>query len=136
MKKIIFTSIIVGASALALTACGASAGQKTEGTTVATTLTAAATDVAETVITEAQATSAGIAEANGAAITQDEAKRIALEKAGINEADATFTALKYEIDDGIPVWKVDFISNNIEYDFEINASTGDILEFESESVFE
>ena len=65
-------------------------------------------------------------------ISGDAAKDIALKHAGIAEADCV--ELKVELDgDENPVhYDVGFKSNGMEYDYEINATTGDILKSEVE----
>ncbi len=71
-----------------------------------------------------------------AAITLEEAKTIALEKAGVSESDATFTETSLEHDDGMAVYQIDFISGTIEYEVEVNANTGDITEYDAESIYD
>ncbi|MCD8327514.1 MAG: PepSY domain-containing protein [Ruminococcus sp.] len=61
-----------------------------------------------------------------AAITLDDAKQIALADEGISENDATFTEAKLEYDDGISIYSIDFYTSDTEYEYEINASTGDV----------
>lgn len=73
---------------------------------------------------------------NSAAITLDAAKAKALEKAGIAENNATFTDAHLEYDDGRQVYQIDFVSGNMEYEFEIDAVNGSIIEFNSESVYD
>ena len=64
--------------------------------------------------------------ASNARITADEAKQIALASVGVSEKKASFT--KAVFDDG--VYEVDFYTSSNEYDFEISADTGAILERE------
>lgn len=64
------------------------------------------------------------------AITSEEAKEIALNHAAVSAADATFVRAEYEWDDNS--YEVEFYANNVEYDYEINAATGDILSYDSE----
>ncbi len=59
-------------------------------------------------------------------ITRDEAKRIALEKSGITEAQAT--KIEIELDDGTH-YDVEIKQGRIEYEGEISASDGKILEW-------
>ncbi|MCC8191767.1 MAG: PepSY domain-containing protein [Ruminococcus sp.] len=61
-----------------------------------------------------------------ATITLDDAKKIALADEDISEDDATFTEAKLEYDDGMPVYSIDFYTADTEYEYEINASTGNI----------
>ncbi|MBQ8525716.1 MAG: PepSY domain-containing protein [Clostridia bacterium] len=66
-------------------------------------------------------------------ITVEEAKAIALEKAGLTEAEVTFEKAKPDYDDGIRIYDIEFRSGNIEYDAEIDAETGEIIEFEKDN---
>ncbi len=65
-------------------------------------------------------------------LTAEEAKAIALAHAGLKEADVTGLVTKYDIDDGVPEWEVDFRKGDYEYDYEIHAETGKILKSEKE----
>ncbi len=62
----------------------------------------------------------------------DKAKSIALENAGIKASDATFTAARLDRDDGRYTYEIDFYTSDREYDYEIDAVTGKILERDSE----
>ena len=66
----------------------------------------------------------------------DQAKTIALEDAGVKLGDVTFTTAKSEKDDGRFVYEVDFYTADREYDYEIDAATGKILERDSEPLHE
>jgi len=55
------------------------------------------------------------------------AKSIALESAGISEADVVFMFCKLDYDDGMYEYEVDFVSGITEYDYDINATTGKII---------
>jgi uncharacterized membrane protein YkoI len=66
-------------------------------------------------------------------ITADEAKSIALKHAGVDEADATFARAKLEFDDGVFEYEVEFYSGNKEYDYDIDAITGEIISFDSDA---
>lgn len=68
--------------------------------------------------------------ASGAkAIDLSEAKRIALRHAGLTEGEVTFTEAKREKDDGADKFEIEFRAGNIEYEYEIDAATGSILEY-------
>ncbi len=62
----------------------------------------------------------------------DKAKSIALQNAGIEASDATFTAAKLDRDDGRYVYEIDFYTADLEFDYEIDAITGQILDRDSE----
>lgn len=67
-------------------------------------------------------------------ITAARAKEIAFERAGVKSADARFVEVEYDFDDDWRRWEfsVEFESNGFEYSCEINAETGEIVEFEKE----
>ena len=61
-----------------------------------------------------------------AQITLDKAKETALTDAGLTDSEVTFTKAKSDWDDGISVYDIEFYTENTEYEYEINASTGAI----------
>lgn len=63
-------------------------------------------------------------------ITGDAAKQIAFEHAQVQESDAVLVKVKKDFEDGIFVYDVDFYVGNQEYEYEIHALTGQILEFD------
>lgn len=65
-------------------------------------------------------------------LTQEEAKAIALTHAGLTEAEVTALRGEYDVEKGIPEWDIDFRSGDWEYDYEINAKTGEIIRHEKE----
>ncbi len=70
--------------------------------------------------------------ANNGYVSVDEAKRIALNAAGINEADAEFKKANFDTDDRIAHYDIEFYSDGYEYDYEISAADGKILDFDKE----
>lgn len=60
-------------------------------------------------------------------IGQQKAKQIALNHAGVSEADVTFIKVQSDFDDGRFVYEIEFYKENTEYDYDIDAATGDIL---------
>ena len=109
-----------------LAGCGSSSEEAapTEETTVEETTTAATT--AATTAQETQAP------ANGE-IGEDQALKIALEDAGFAESDVTLTNVHLDMDDGRTEYDVEFHKDNVEYDYSIDAYSGDILEKSSET---
>lgn len=69
-------------------------------------------------------------ESRSALLTKEEAEAIALEHAGLTADQVTYLRTEYEIDDGIPQYEVEFHQDRWEYDYEINAETGQILSFD------
>lgn len=65
-------------------------------------------------------------------ISVDEAKNIALSHAGFSLSEVTFSKTKLERDDGIMIYEIEFYKGRVEYEYEINALTGDIIEFDTE----
>ena len=78
----------------------------------------------------AEATSAASQEKPAASnrITLEEAKKVALDDAKLTATDVTFTKAKLDYDDGRAVYEIEFYSGAKEYDYEIDAATGRILE--------
>lgn len=70
--------------------------------------------------------------ATGTQITSDDAKRIALEHAGVAEADATRLKVELDRDDGRQVYEVEWDVGRTEYSYEINAADGSILKSETD----
>ena len=60
------------------------------------------------------------------------AKSIALNHAGVNENKAYDMGIELDDEDGRLVYEVEFKSGNMEYDYEIDASSGAILKHETE----
>ena len=69
---------------------------------------------------------------NASYIGVDKAKEIAAGHAGISLSGATFSKAKLERDDGYMVYEIEFYSGGIEYEYTIDAVTGDIIEYDSE----
>lgn len=67
-------------------------------------------------------------------ISMDEAKKIALKKANLTEKDGSWEKEKLDHENGRIVYELDFISGKTEYEFEIDAQDGKILEYKKESV--
>lgn len=65
-------------------------------------------------------------------ITEDEAKKIALDHAGMKESDVTNFKIKLDTDDGIKEYEVEFFSGNTEFDYDINAISGEIISVEND----
>lgn len=61
------------------------------------------------------------------------AKAAALSHAGLPEADVTFSKVKLDLEDGRPVYEVEFYSASQEYDYEVDAQTGEVLSFDHDA---
>lgn len=67
---------------------------------------------------------------SGQKISLEEAKQIALEKAGLSEDEVFFTEAIYDVDDGVRQYEIEFYYNNTEYSADINAADGTILSWD------
>lgn len=65
---------------------------------------------------------------NNKVIPIEKAKEIALADAGYRESQVTMSRVRYEWDDGIQVYDVEFYYGGLEYEYSIDAKTGKILE--------
>ena len=85
--------------------------------------------------TTSTVTKTATASTASARITRDEAKRIALNAAGIDEKDLSRLQIELDYDDDAHRWEyeVDFYVGDREYDIDVHADTGEILRMESET---
>ncbi len=74
------------------------------------------------------------ADASGAqpSVDVEQAKNIAVSHAGFSESEVTFSKEELDYDDGKAVYEIVFYNGQTEYEYEVDAVTGDILEYESE----
>ncbi len=73
--------------------------------------------------------------AAGETITVDQAKEIALKKAGLTADKVKFTKAKLERDNGKPVYDIEFyVDGQYEYEYEIDAYSGSIIDSDKEPV--
>ncbi len=71
----------------------------------------------------------------GGVTTGEEAnqiKNIALAHAGLTAEEVTFIEIEVDMEWGVKVYKVEFVSGNYEYEYEINAETGKVIDAEKE----
>lgn len=71
-----------------------------------------------------------------ATITEEEAKTIALGHAGVSESDTQYLFVGFEYDDFRAIYDVDFVVETTEYNFEIDANSGQIVEYDAESIYD
>lgn len=72
----------------------------------------------------------------GQGIDVESAKQAAVAHAGFNIANVTFVKQKYDFDDGIAKWEIDFVVNTTKYEYEVNAANGAIVKFKMESIYD
>ena len=65
-------------------------------------------------------------------ISREKARSIALSDASLSAAEVSFTKAKLEKDDGLRKYEIEFIKGSTEYEYEIDAATGSILEYKTE----
>ena len=89
--------------------------------------TVSATTAAQQTPTQAapQPQSAAPIQAATSGISADRAKQIALSHAGVGGAN--FTKVELDTDDGVRVYEIEFKVGNVEYDYDIDASSGAII---------
>ena len=76
--------------------------------------------------------SAGASQPSSNYIGVDKAKSIALNHAGVKASAATFTKAKLDKDDGHYDYEIEFYAGGVEYEYEIDATTGKIRDYDSE----
>ena len=74
--------------------------------------------------------------ATTASITVDEAKNIALTNANLTEDAVQFLRTEQEYENGVLVYEIDFTSGDYEYDYKINANTGDVVSYDRDSIYD
>lgn len=62
-----------------------------------------------------------------AKISYDQAKSIALKDAGLSSNEVSFLRNELDRDDGILKYEVEFTKDGVEYEYDINADSGEIL---------
>ena len=77
-----------------------------------------------------QPQSAAPTQAAASGISADRAKQIALSHAGVS--GASFTKVKLDTDDGVRVYEIEFKVGSVEYEYDIDASSGAIISSSSE----
>lgn len=63
-------------------------------------------------------------------IGMERAKEIALADAGLNDEDVSFSKIKFEEDDRVQVYELEFYYENQEFEYKIDAYTEEILKME------
>ena len=68
-------------------------------------------------------------------ISLEKAKEIALSHAGLSSDQVTFVQANKDFDDGIEKYDIEFNCNGKEYDYEINASNGQIIKYDYDNEY-
>lgn len=69
---------------------------------------------------------------NAAQFTLNDAKETAAKHAGFSADELNFSKADMESDNGIIVYEIEFFREGIDYEYKINASTGTIIEYETD----
>ena len=67
-------------------------------------------------------------------IGTDKAKALALSHAGVDSSSAVFTKAILDRDDGFYVYELEFHSGNMEYEYELDAITGAVKDFDKDYI--
>ena len=70
----------------------------------------------------------------GSDIGEAKAKEIALQDAGVSESDISRFQSSKDRDDGKTLYEIQFASDDTEYEYEINAKDGEILNYSTENL--
>ena len=131
MKKIITIALSL-LFALSLTACGRAVNDTVSGVESVTDSVVSGTE--RVVDKTGSAVQSATSDVSGnssmqliAKISAEEAKKAALAHAGLNESEVTDVDIDLDRDNGVLIYEVDFNHGGIEYDYDINAETGEII---------
>lgn len=69
-----------------------------------------------------------------AKISKEKAKEIALRHANVNEDKVSDFEIDLDTENGVLVYEISFDSNGKEYDYDVNATTGDITDSKHEII--
>ena len=69
---------------------------------------------------------------SGTQITAEQAEQAALTHAGFTSEEVNFKRTELEFDDGIYKYEIEFYVGTTEYDYEIDANTGNIISFDKD----
>jgi uncharacterized membrane protein YkoI len=67
-------------------------------------------------------------------IGEENAKRIAFERASVDESEVSACIVKLEHDHGMMVYDIEFKARGYEYDVDVDAVTGEIIEFDMDPI--
>lgn len=126
MKKLL-SLILCLAFVLCLTACG---GAMDDMTSDAKSMADSAKSGIESGVDKAESAVKGGSDKSMnlmAGITANDAKAAALRHAGLEESQVSDVDVDLDRDNGKLIYEVDFNSGNTEYDYDINAETGEVI---------
>ena len=65
-------------------------------------------------------------------ISADEARKIALKHAGVSSSNVRYEKTELDYDDGRQKYEIEFRVGNMEYEYEIDATSGNVLKAEKD----
>ena len=71
-----------------------------------------------------------------AAITAEQAKETALKQAGLDASQVSYIEAHLDYDDGRVLYEGKFFSGQMEYEFEVDATTGMLIDWDVESIYD
>ena len=121
-------------AAMALAGCGGSQpAPSSSSAPESSAASSAAAEASSSAAAPAASSAAAPAASSDAYIGEDAAIEAALAHAGINQADTTELKAELDTDDATVHYEVEFKSAGTEYSYDIDATTGEVLNFESEA---
>ena len=66
-------------------------------------------------------------------ISVDDAKSAAYAHAGVSASDVTFVKTDFDSEHGVMVYEVEFYAGSVEYEYDINAQTGEVVKYEQQN---
>lgn len=123
-----------GSSGSAASSSAASSSAASASAASASTSASSAAAPASSASTSASASAAtpSASASSAAYIGEDAAKEIALKDAGLAAGDVTELKAELDLDDAVVHYDVDFKAGGMEYNYDVNATTGAIMESKSE----
>lgn len=141
MKKRMLAASTILAAAILMGGCGQNEGAKTQQESTGQMMEAEAPKTQKENTSKDDASENAVAKENTTTVkeenstsklTEEEAKSIAFQDAGVEEANVTGIRIHQEYDDGREKYEIDFYIDNREYDYDIDSNTGEILSKDSE----
>ncbi len=83
-------------------------------------------------LSDSSVTQTGTSSAKGY-IGVEAAKAAAYAHAGVSEADVLFVETDFDSEHGVMVYEVEFYAGNVEYEYDINALTGEVVKYEQKN---
>ena len=126
-------ALLLAALAIALfTGCSVNAAQLDAAEEVIENRLDLAEDALESRIGASGAKPAAPAATEASLLTKEEAEKIALEHAGFTAEQVQGLRTELDYERGMPEYDVDFHVDRFEYDYEIDAKTGKILDWDKD----